>query len=87
MVAPIVVLDACLLSKKRQDDQHEGHQLRDERQTVKKFTYHDGDNVTLPALQFNGCLTVGRLQVTWDDSTVASRMHERGPVPSNGGRR
>ena len=80
MVAPIVVLDACLLSKKRQDDQHEGHQLRDERQTVEKFPYHDEDNVTRPALQFNACLAIGLLQATWNPSSVASRMRERGPA-------
>ena len=50
----------CLpvLQEEGQDDQHQGHQLRDERQTVKKFPYHHEDNVTRPSLLFNACLTV-----------------------------
>ena len=71
----------CLpaLQEEGQDDQHEGHQLRYERQTVEKFPYHDEDNVTRPALQFNACLAIGLLQATWNPSSVASRMREGGP--------
>ena len=63
----------CLpvLQEEGQDDQHEGHQLRDHCQTVKKFPYHDEVNVTRPALQFNIWLPVaGRATVI--ASTVAS---------------
>ena len=44
----------CPLPEEGDDDRNEGHQLRDERQAVEKFPNHDGGNVTLPALQFNG---------------------------------
>lgn len=52
-----------LLHEERHDDRHEGHQLRDHRQTFKKFPYHDESNVTRPALQFNACLAVARRSI------------------------
>jgi len=69
-----------LLHEDRHDDQNPRHQQRDERQKVKKFPYHNEDNVTLPGLQSNGCLAVGGLQARWNASTVAFQIREGGPV-------
>lgn len=69
----------CPLHEEGHDDRDEGYELRDHSQTEKKFPYHDGSNVTLSTLQFNGvssvavCLRHATLQLSRPECCPDSR--------------